>query len=128
MSFKLKLIVAGKEVNIISLDYELKQETDVTGRPATITRGGKINLTIESTGDTTFFEWMCDNFERKDGSVVYTKRDSDATLKELNFTEAYMVQYRENFNSIDDKPVSETFTLSAKSLRLGGGQITNDWV
>ena len=127
MAFKAKLVISGKEVNIIAHNYELKQETDAAGRPAAVTRGGKINLTVESTGDTTFFEWMCNNFERKDGSVVYIKRDADATLKELKFTEAYMVAYRENFNSTDDNPVTESFTISAKSIEMGTGKLANLW-
>src|SRR5260221_6051764 len=97
MSFKAKLKVAGKELNVLACNYAMHQETDATGRPSAITRGGKINLTVESTGDTSFFEWMCNNFERKDGSVVFIKRDTDATLKELKFKEAYLVDYRENF-------------------------------
>lgn len=128
MSFKAKLKVAGKEVNVIDHHYEMKQETDATGRPSSITRGGKITLTVESNGDTSFFEWMTNNFERKDGSIVYIKRDTDATLKELTFKEAYMVQYCENFNSAGDNPITETFTLSAKSIKLGNGEHVNEWV
>jgi Hemolysin coregulated protein Hcp (TssD) len=128
MSFKVKLKVAGKENNVLDLSYQLKQETDATGRPSAVTRGGKITITVESTGDTSFFEWMCNNFERKDGSIVFTKRDTDATLKELNFKEAYLVEYRENFSATNDNPVSETFTLSAKEISMGSGSHTNEWV
>jgi hypothetical protein len=120
--------VAGKEVNVLACTYALKQETDATGRPSSITRGGKMTLTIESTGDTTFFEWMTNNFERKDGSVTFVKRDTDATLKELKFTEAYLVEYRENFDGANDSPVTETFTLSAKGIELGSGKHENEWV
>lgn len=128
MSFKAKLKVSGKEVNVLSCHYALKQETDPTGRPSSITRGGKITLTVESTGETAFFEWMTNSFERKDGSIVFLKRDSDATLKELKFTEAYLVDYRENFDSTGDNPVTETFTLSSKSIKLGNGEHINEWV
>lgn len=128
MSFKVTMKVAGKEVNVLNCSYALKQETDATGRPSSITRGGKITLTIESTGDTTFFEWMCNNFERKDGSIVYIKRDNKATLKELNFKEAYMVDYRETFDSTGDNPVSETFTISAQEISMGTGSYRNEWV
>ncbi len=128
MSFKVKLKVAGKEVNVLDLSYQLKQETDATGRPSAVTRGGKITLTVESTGDTSFFEWMCNNFERKDGSIVFIKRDTDATLKELTFKEAYLVDYRENFSAINDNPVTESFTLSAKEISMGSGSHTNEWV
>lgn len=128
MSFKAKLKVAGKEHNVLGCHYSLKQETDPTGRPSSVTRGGKITVTVESTGDTAFFEWMTNSFERKDGSVVFLKRDSDATLKELKFTEAYLIDYNENFDSIGDNPATETFTLSAKEVELGSGKHQNEWV
>jgi hypothetical protein len=128
MSFKAKLKVAGKELNILNHHFDLKQETDATGRPSSVTRGGKITLTVEANGETTFFEWMCNNFERKDGSIVYIKRDSDATMKELKFKEAYMVDYNETFNSTGENPVTETFTLSAKEIDLGNGKHVNEWI
>ncbi len=40
------------------VDYGLMQETDATGRPSSIVRGGKIEITVESTGDTDLFELM----------------------------------------------------------------------
>lgn len=58
MSFKAKLKVAGKEYNVLSVSYALFQETDATGRPSTVTRGGKIDVVVESTGEADFFEWM----------------------------------------------------------------------
>jgi hypothetical protein len=128
MSFKAKLNVGGKDVNVLNCNYSLKQETDATGRPSSITRGGKINLVVESTGDTTFFEWMTNNFERKDGTITFIKRDSDATMKQLKFTEAYVVDYKENFDATGDNPVTETFTLSARVISVGSGTHTNEWV
>jgi Hemolysin coregulated protein Hcp (TssD) len=128
MSFKAKLKVAGKELNVLSSYYSLKQETDATGRPSSITRGGKITVTVEASGDTTFFEWMCNNFERKEGSIVFIKRDTDATLKELKFKEAYLVDYTENFDNTGDNPITETFTISAKEITMGSGTHTNEWV
>ena len=128
MSFKAKLKVAGKELNVLGCSYALHQETDPTGRPSAITRGGKINIVVESTGDTSFFEWMTNNFERKDGSIVFVKRDTDATLKELKFKEAYLVDYKENFDSTGENPVTECFTLSAKEIDMGSGKHANEWV
>ncbi|RZJ70719.1 type VI secretion system tube protein TssD [Flavobacterium sp.] len=128
MSFKSKLKVGGKELNVLSVSYDLHQEIDATGRPSSVTRGGTINLAIESTGDSFFFEWMTNNFERKDGSVQYVKRDTDAKLKELNFKEGYLVKYNETFDAKDGNPLVETFTISAKELSMGGGAHVNEWV
>ena len=128
MSFKSKLKVGGKELNILSVSYDLHQEIDATGRPSSVTRGGTIRLTVESTGDSFFFEWMTNNFERKDGSIQYVKRDTDAKLKELNFKEGYLVKYNETFDAADGSPLVETFTISAKELSMGGGAHVNEWV
>ncbi|CAM3511342.1 type VI secretion system tube protein TssD [Zobellia roscoffensis] len=128
MSFKAKLNLGGKEYNILNCNYDLFQETDPTGRPSSVTRGGKITVTVESNDDTAGVELMMDNFGKKDGSITYTKRDTDAKLKEIKFTEAYMVKYRENFDASGTNPLTETFTLSAKELSIGGGQHQNEWV
>ncbi|MYY27264.1 type VI secretion system tube protein TssD [Elizabethkingia anophelis] len=128
MSFKAKLKVAGKEYNILKVSYGLFQETDATGRPSTVARGGKIDVVLEGTGATDLFEWMTNSFERKDGSIVFAKRDSDATLKELKFTEGYLVKHNEDFDSNGDNPLTEAFTISARKIEMGTGAYENEWV
>ena len=128
MSFQAILNVSGKKYNVLNVNYGLFQETDATGRPSTITRGGKIDITVESTGETDLFEWMTNSFERKDGSVVFYKRDSQATLKELKFSEAYLVKHKEKFDSVGDNPLTETFTISARKIEMGSGAFENEWV
>ena len=120
MAFKAKLKVGGREYNVLNSSYELHQETDATGRPSSITRGGKIKLTVESTADTSLSDWMFNNFERRDGSIVFLKRDSDSTSKELKFTEGY--------DSTGKNPMSESFVISAKGIGMGNGEHVNDWV
>lgn len=127
MSFKAKFKVAGKEFTALNVSYGLFQETDATGRPSTVTRGGKIDVVVEGTNSTDLFEWMTNSFERKDGSVVFYKRDSDATLKELKFTEGYLVKHKENFDSTGENPLTETFTISARKIELGSGEFENAW-
>lgn len=128
MSFKTTIEYAGKKRNVLSVEYAMLQETDPTGRPSSVTRGGKIHLTVEGTGETDLFEWMTNSFERKDGSIVFKKRDSDATLKELKFKEAYIVKYTENFDSTGENPLTESFVLSAKEIELGNAMHINEWV
>lgn len=128
MSFKAIFEVSGKKYNILNVNYSLAQETDPTGRPSAQTRGGRIELTIESTGETDIFEWMTNSFERKDGKIVFLKKDSRSTLKELIFNEGYVVKYKENFNSVGRNPLTETFIISAKSIKIGTAKHVNDWV
>jgi hypothetical protein len=127
MSFKATIEVGGQKVNLLECDYELKQEIDATGRPSSVTRGGQITLLLESSGDTFFFEWMCNNFERKDGTVTFFKRDTDAKLKELKFKEGYLVFYEEHFDSVTNTPMTEKITISARELTCGNGTLNNEW-
>lgn len=128
MSFKAKLKVAGKDYNVLDCSYQMHQEVDATGRPSSITRGGRINVTVESTQETDLFEWMCNNFERKDGSITFLKRDSDATMKELKFNEGYLIKFDEIYNSASENPMVVNFTISAKEIAMGNGSHTNEWV
>ncbi len=128
MSFKAKFKAAGKELNILDCRYALHQEVDPTGRPSSVTRGGQITVTVESNQETDLFEWMCNNFERKDGSIVYLKRDSDATMKELKFTEGYLIGFEETFHAANTNPMSITFTISAREISMGNGSFKNEWV
>lgn len=128
MSFKAKLKVGGKEYNVLSTNYGLSQETDATGRPSSVTRGGMITIEVESTSDTSLSDWMFNNFEMRSGSIVFLKRDTEATSKELNFTDAYAVKYVENFDNVGKNPMTEKLTISAREISIGNGEHVNEWV
>jgi len=128
MSFKAKLEVDGKEYRVVYCNYSLKQFVDDTGRPSSTVRAGTIDITVESTDDTTLFEWMCDSYMRKDGKITFNKRDEDAKMKELEFKEAYMVSYKESFDNAGTGAMQEKFSLSAHSIKMGNGEHENEWV
>jgi hypothetical protein len=128
MAFKAKFSVAGKEYNLLSCSYHLYQETDPTGRPSSVTRGGSVTVTVESTDDTSLFAWMCDSFAHKDGNLKFFKRDSEsAILKQLDFEDAYCVSFDESFSHETSIPMVITLTLSAKKIAIGGDNHTNEW-
>jgi len=127
MSFKAKLRIDGREYNILSLAYSLDQEVDDKGMPSTILKIGKINIQLESTGDTVFFEWVCNSFLRKDGTISLIKRDTDATLKEIKFLNAYLISYKESFAAENDNPTIEHLVLSAEEIQSGTGSYSTKW-
>ena len=128
MSFKAKLKVGGNEYIVLNCHYGLNQETDATGRPSSVTRGGMITIEVESTSDTSLSDWMFNNFEMRSGSIVFLKRDTEATSKELNFNDAYAVKYHEHFDSTGKNPMVEKITISAREISIGNGEHTNEWV
>jgi len=128
MSFKAKLEVDGKEYRVVYCNYSLKQFVDDTGRPSSTVRAGTIDIIVESTDDTTLFEWMCDSYMGKTERSPFNKRDEDAKMKELEFKEAYMVSYKESFDNAGTGAMQEKFSLSAHSIKMGNGEHENEWV
>src|SRR6476620_8822300 len=59
MSFNAKLKIAGKDgIDVLACDYALHRDVDAKGRPASGVYGGTINLSVESTDDTSIIESM----------------------------------------------------------------------
>lgn len=127
MSFKAILKVDGEEYRVLSCNYSLHQDVDMTGRPSSVTRGGVVNAVIESTDDTSFFEWMCDSYMKKDATITFNKRDEDSKMKELEISEAYLVGYEESFDDAGSGAMIQSITLSAKNIKMGEAEHENEW-
>ena len=128
MSNTTVLTVAGKEFIVLSCTFSLSQEIDATGRPSSVTRGGQITMNVDSQYDNFLFDWMCNNFERKDGSIKFYAPGSESLIKELKFKEGYLVEFDETFNNWTDVQMTVTFTISAKEISMGNGTHRNEWV
>ncbi|MEM6628749.1 MAG: type VI secretion system tube protein TssD [Bacteroidota bacterium] len=127
MSFKATLEVDGESYRVLECSYDLERDTDQFGKPASDVRGGKVYLRIESSGDSSFFEWMVSSYTRKAGKVIFNKTEEDAELKVLEFEDAYMVGYREDFGSQGSTGMVESLTISAKKIVMGGAEHENSW-
>ncbi len=127
MAFKAIFKVDGKEYRVLNCNYILTQECDKTGRPSSTVRGGEVELTIESTDDTSIFEWMVDSYMRKDATLTFNKRDEEAKMKELEISEAYVIEYKEEFDDTGPGAMHETFKLTSHSIKLGEGEHENEW-
>ena len=108
--------------------YKLHQAVDYTGRPSSVTRGGTIELVFQSTDNTDLFEWMCNNFERKDGVITFQKMESEGVMKELAFKEGYLVSYTEQFYADTGKQMDITIVISANEIAIGNSSHKNAWI
>ncbi len=121
--FNAMLKIEGKEFRVLRCHYVLDRDTDLSGRPSTDIRGGKVTIQIESSSDTMFYDWVINAYAQKDGEVEFYKRNDPAPAKVLKFEEAYMVEYGEDFDVVGgnkEQPMVETFTVSSRKLTLGG--------
>lgn len=127
MAFKAKLELDGKTYNVLNCSFSFHQNVDPTGRPSSDVRGGMIHVSVESTEDTSLFEFVTDPHGFKDGKITFYKRDQDSKMKELEFKQAACVEYSETFDAVGSTPMSTHFTVSAREVHIGQGQHVNPW-
>lgn len=127
MSFLSKLNIEGDELNVLDCSFEFSQGADYNGRPAENPRGGQIKLLVESTSKTDFMDWAISPEMVKNGIITFYKRENMASLKKIEFKNAYCLHYREHFNAIDSQPMQTQLIISAKEITIKGTTFTNNW-
>lgn len=115
-------------MDILQCNFELSRETDAKGRPSSGVYGGRINLEVESTADTSIVEAMVNSqFKPFEGTITFKKTDEDAKMKELSFKNAYLVFYREEIDVTGERPMYIRFTISAEEITMGNATHENRW-
>lgn len=127
MSFNAKLEIDGTSYRVLSCSYQLERDIDQFGKPTSGVRGGTIAVSIESSSDTSFIEWMVTPKTRKAGKIIFEKTDEDASLKELEFEDAYLISQGEGFGSQGSTGMVESIIISAKKIIMGPAEHENDW-
>jgi hypothetical protein len=125
--------------NVLEYSYEFERPTDKENQPAGIPRGGRLYLKLDAltkSSEHTFelFNWMKQNSESHDGKIIVMEPSSpDKTLKELSFTEAFCVKYKEVWKDVKDgkgeSANTEEIYLTWRILKWGDNiSYENEWV
>jgi hypothetical protein len=127
MSFLAKLQIDDQEFNILRCEYTFIKVTDLKGKPTARAKGGTIVLTVESSGSYDFLDWAVATTQTKSGKITFYRRDSISKMKELVFTDAYCILFKERFTSTGQHPMEIDLELSAKELKSGDIIYENAW-
>ncbi len=118
----------AKELQLLQCNFSLSRDVDAKGRPSSGVYGGTIHIEIESTEDTSVIESMVNNqFKPFSGKITFKKSEEDAKMKELNFKDAYIIQYNEGINVIGNHPMTLSFVISAREISMGAATHVNSW-
>ncbi len=128
MSFLSKLHIDGEDYNLLDFRIEFIQESDTTGKPVGVPKGGRVKVIIEATQNTNFLSWMVDPNQTKDGKVTFFRRDAMSKMRELSFTKAYCLRYVEEFTSTTAVPMQITLEFTAKEMTFGDTKFSNNWI
>jgi len=128
MAFKARLNFSGRDYDVLNCSYALNRDVDSKGRPSSGVYGGTVDIEIESTSDTSIIEAMVNSqFKPITGSLLIKKSEEDAKMKELDFSDGYIVKYTEGLSITGNSPMTLKFTISARTLKIGNAQHVNDW-
>jgi len=128
MAFKATLTFSGKDYDVLQCSYSLHRDVDPKGRPTSGIYGGKIDIVVESNQDTSVIEAMVNNqFKTVTGKLIIKKQDEDAKMKEISFTDGYIIYFSEGMNAYSDSPMTLSFQISARQIKIGDADHENDW-
>ena len=128
MSFNAKLKLGSKDnIDVLSCDYALRRDVDAKGRPSSGLYGGAINLSVESTDDTSIIESMMNQYKPIDGAITFKKSDEDSKMKELSFEKGYIIYLKESIDVKGSQPMQIDFTISAQKIKIGNAEHKNEW-
>ena len=127
------LELEGAKAQVIDLSYSLSRSTDPEkGQPTKVVRNGFISLTIRSDEkemNGKIINWLQTQDLGKAGSVtIYKDSEQKKELKKLEFENAFVVGYRENFNSQGaSSNTIESFEITAEILKVSGAEFKMRW-
>ena len=123
----------GAKAQVINLSYSFSRSTDPEkGQPTKVVRNGFISVTVRSDEkelNGKIIKWMGKQDLPKTGSItIYKDAEQTKDLKTIEFENAYVVGYRENFNSqgVSDNTL-ETFDITAEIIKVGGAEFKMRW-
>ncbi|MBS7566732.1 type VI secretion system needle protein Hcp [Mucilaginibacter sp. Bleaf8] len=128
MAFKARINIGSREFDVLQCSYALSRDVDAKGRPSSGVYGGTIQVEVESTEDTSVIESMVNNqYKPLSGVITFKKSEEDAKMKELSFEDGYIIQYNEGLSIVGNAPMSLSFVISARKLKVGNAEHENDW-
>lgn len=119
-----------REVTMVT--YAFNQATDKEGQMTGIPRGGKITIRCKALndGNPELLHWMIQQAMPKNGSILFLDTKTNAKMKEIKFTDAYCVDFREYWEDQTghtDVAHYEEIVISCRQITNGPVTYTNDW-
>ena len=117
-----------KEREVLKVNYEFEQRTDVEGQMSGIPRGGKIVVRVKALNDGTpdLLAWMTERNLPKDGKITFNETKTGKVMKTIEFKNGYCVDFEEKW--ADKQGHYEEITITCKEIDFGGGvNYENEW-
>lgn len=118
---------------VMMVTYAFNQATDKEGQMAGIPRGGKITIRVKAlnNGNPELLNWMIQQAMPKNGSIEFLDTKTNANMKNIQFTDAYCVDFREYWEDkvgeATDTAHYEEIVISCREIANGTVKYSNEW-
>jgi Hemolysin coregulated protein Hcp (TssD) len=127
MSFLAQLKIDSTTYNILECSYDFSQNTNPSGKPMGVARGGQVTIKIEATSKNDFMNWVATPSKTKDGIITFFKRDAMSKLQEVKFEKAYCIYFKQIFNAANTEPLMIEMIITSRKITFDGFEIQNTW-
>ncbi|KQB37503.1 MULTISPECIES: type VI secretion system tube protein TssD [Flavobacterium] len=128
MAFKAILEFEGNEYQVLFSKVEMMRHTDGKGAVSSEIKGGRLNIKVKSTENTTVIEQAVNSQHKPvSGKVKFFKPDSEQVMKEITFENAFIVFFSEQLEALAENPMITEITFSAEKIVLGNATLDNNW-
>ena len=115
MAYDATLNVDGNAYNIKWMLLRIARKEDQRGKPASRPNWSVV-ISLDAMDDTTIKSWMIDPNLQKDGKIILSRFDEDATFKEIEFKKAHCTGYEDEFFADTD--------YMHTTINITGGEVT----
>lgn len=122
MAYEGTLTVEGTDYPINWMLLRVIRDEDKRGVPASRPDWGVL-IGLDAMEDSTIKNWMIDPHMQKDGKIVLTRIDEDATYKEIDFKKAHCSFYKDEFYA-DMNYLSTTIYIVGSEITFNKATLT----
>jgi hypothetical protein len=106
----------GASYEVISFDFSLSQNFDMSNKPAGKPMLNTINMVVKANNGVEFFDWMISPTGSKD--CVIELRLTESESRTIKMKKAYCVSYSERFDNFSDSAYLFSVGIVAKELHV----------
>lgn len=123
MASKVTLHINNPDVTVElrSFSYDFAKNIGTNGMINSAVQGGVLNCEVITDGDLSILHATIQLKDPIDGNVTLFQLDGEQKLKDIAFSGAHIVSYREAFTDYGTMPMVESFRIVAQKLDFKSG-------
>jgi hypothetical protein len=113
-------------INVISCEFEFKQQTDTQGFPIGLVMGGAVDMILKNENDSELWNWLFIPKAKKNGKIVFSSGMTDnQSFQTIKFTDAILFGYRQTFS--EESEIRVYLHFSCLKMDISGVTFENSW-